>query len=90
MTDKCSTHLPTPNNQPRSVALEVETIMPECVLPRIEGKPKLTDQVNQILLKQYYDTGEAVDNSIMAPHYPWCSNKGSIFKGKEILPNANI
>jgi hypothetical protein len=30
---KSAVTLPTPNNQPRSVALEVESTMPECVLP---------------------------------------------------------
>ena len=37
--------LPTPNNQPRSAALEVETTMPECVLPRNEEEHNLTVQV---------------------------------------------
>ena len=36
---KAAVTLPTPNNQPRSVALEVETTMPECVVPRNEGEP---------------------------------------------------
>jgi hypothetical protein len=34
---KSAVSLPTPNNQPRSVDLEVEPAMPECVLPRVEG-----------------------------------------------------
>ena len=38
--------LPTPNNEPRSVALEVETTMPECVVSRNEGEPNLTEQVH--------------------------------------------
>ena len=38
--------LPTPNNQPRSVALEVETTMTECVVSRNEGEPNLTVQVH--------------------------------------------
>ena len=33
---KAAVTLPTPNNQPRSLALEVETTMPECVVPRNE------------------------------------------------------
>ena len=43
---KAAVTLPTPNNQPRSLALEVETTMPECVVPRNEGEPNLTEQVN--------------------------------------------
>ena len=83
--------LPTPNNQPRSVALEVETTMPECVEPRNEREPNLIVQVHRKLLKDYFNTGEAVDHSIMAPPHSWCSNKkGSNFKGTELLPNANI
>ena len=49
--------------------------MPECVVPRTEGEPNLTEQVNQKLLKDYFNTGEAVDYSMMAPYYPWCSSK---------------
>ena len=64
---KAAVTLPTLNNQPRSVALDVETTMPECVVPRNEGEPNLTVQVHQILLKEYFNTGEAVDHSIMAP-----------------------
>ena len=41
--------LPTPNNQPRSFALEVEPTMPKCILPRIEVVINLTEQVNQKL-----------------------------------------
>jgi hypothetical protein len=48
--------LPTPNNQPRSVALEVEPIMPECVVPRNEGEHNLTVQVHQNLLKDYFNS----------------------------------
>ena len=43
---KADVTLPTPNNQPRSVALEVETTMPEGVVPRNEGEPNLTVQVH--------------------------------------------
>ena len=43
---KADVTLPTPNNQPRSVALEVETTMPECIVPRSEGEPNLTVQVH--------------------------------------------
>ena len=43
---KAAITLPTPNNQPRSYALEVEPTMPECVVPRIEGEPSLTEEVN--------------------------------------------
>ena len=49
--------------------------MPEGVVPRNEGEPNLTVQVHQKLLKDYFNTGEAVDHSIMAPHNPWCLNK---------------
>ena len=38
--------LPSPNSQPRSLALEVDPIIPECVLPRNEGVINLTEQVN--------------------------------------------
>jgi hypothetical protein len=48
--------------------------MSECVVPRTEGVINLTEQVNQKLLKDYFNTGKAVDHSIMAPHYPWCSH----------------
>jgi hypothetical protein len=71
---KAAVTLPTPNNQRRSLALEVEPTMPECVLPRNEGEPNLTVQVHQKLLKEYFNTGEAVDRSVMAPYYHWCSN----------------
>jgi muramidase (phage lysozyme) len=64
---KAAVTLPNHNNQPRSVALEVEPIIPECVLPRTEGEINLTEQVHQKLLKDYFNTGEAVDHSIMAP-----------------------
>ena len=43
---KAAVTLPTPNNQPRSVALEVEPTMPECILPTIEGMINLTEQVH--------------------------------------------
>ena len=49
--------------------------MPECVVPRNEGEPKLTEQVNCKLLKEYFNTGEAVDHSIMAPPQSRVSNK---------------
>ena len=42
---KAAVTLPTPNNQPRSAALEVETTMPECVVPRNEGELNLTERV---------------------------------------------
>jgi hypothetical protein len=41
-----------------------------------------TEQVNQKLLKHYFNTGEAVDSSIMAPHYPQCSNKRMKLQGQ--------
>ena len=66
--------LPTPNNQPRSFALEVEPTMPKCMLPRIEVVINLTEQVNQKLLKEYFNNVEAEDRSIMASYYHWCSN----------------
>ena len=66
---KADVTLPTPNNQPRSVALEAKTTMPECVLPRNEGEPNLTVQVHHKLLKEYFNTGEAVDHSTTAPHF---------------------
>ena len=56
-------------------ALEVETTMPECVVPRNEGEPNLTVQVHQKLLKDYFNTGEAVDHSIMAPLQSCVSQK---------------
>ena len=71
---KAAVTLPTPNNQTRSFALEVDPTMPECVVPRNEGVINLTEQVNCNLLKEYFNTGEAVDHSIMAPRYPWCSH----------------
>ena len=43
---KAAVTLTTPNNQPRSVALEVDPTMPECVVPRNEGVINLTEQVN--------------------------------------------
>ena len=54
---------------------KVETTMPECVVPRNEGEPNLTEQVHCKLLKDYFNTGKAVDHSIMAPHQSWASNK---------------
>jgi hypothetical protein len=71
---KAAVTLPTPNNQPRSFALVVEPIMTEFVLPRPEGVINLTEQVHRKLLKDYFNTGEAVDRGIMAPHYPRCSH----------------
>ena len=53
---KAAVTLPTPNNQPRSFALEVEPTMPECVVPRNEGDPNLTEQVHQKLLKDYFNS----------------------------------
>ena len=54
---KAAVTLPTPNNQPRSVALEqVETTMPECVVPRNEGEPNLKVQVHHKLLKDYFNS----------------------------------
>ena len=70
---KAAVTLPTPNNQPRSLALEMDPTMPECVLARTEGVINLTEQVNHKFLKEYFNTGEAVDHSIMAHYYPWCS-----------------
>ena len=78
---KADVTLPTPYNQPRSVALEVETTMPECVVPRNEGEPNLTVQVHQKLLKEYFNTGEAADHSIMAPHHSLCSHKRMKLQG---------
>ena len=48
--------------------------MPECVVPRTEGVISLTEQVNCKLLKHYFNTGEAVDCSLVAPCCPWCLN----------------
>ena len=53
---KAAVSLPTPNNQPRSVALGVETTMPERVVPRNEGEPNLTVQVHCKLLKEYFNS----------------------------------
>ena len=53
---KAAVTLPTSNNQPRSVALEVETTMPECVVPGNEGEPNLTEQENHKLLKEYFNS----------------------------------
>ena len=53
---KAAVTLHTPNNQPRSFALEVETTMPECVLPRTEGMINLTEQVTRKLLKEYFNS----------------------------------
>ena len=49
--------------------------MHECVVPRNEGEPNLTDQVSHKLLKDYFNNGEAVDHSIMAPPQFHVSNK---------------
>ena len=78
---KAAVTLPTPNNQPRSFALEVDPIMPEYVLPRNEGEPNLTEQVHCKLLKDYFNTSEAVDHSIMAPHHSRSSNKRMKLQG---------
>ena len=43
---KAAATLPTPNNQPRSVVLEVDPTMTECVVSRNEGEPNLTVQVH--------------------------------------------
>ena len=43
---KAAVTLLTPNNQPRSVTLEVEPTMPEFVLPRTEGEPNFTEKVH--------------------------------------------
>ena len=53
----------------------MDPAMPGCELPRNEGEPKLTEQVNCKLLKEYFNTVEAVHCSIMAPHYSQCSCK---------------
>ena len=53
---KAAVTLPNPNNQPRSVVLEVDPTMPEGVVPRNEGEPNLTVQVNQKLLKDYFNS----------------------------------
>jgi hypothetical protein len=45
---------------------KVDPTMPECVVPRTQGVINWTEQVNHKLLKQYFNTGEAVDHSIMA------------------------
>ena len=66
--------LPITINHTRSVALMVEQAINEDALPRVEGVINLTEQVDQKLLKDYFNTGEAVDCSIMPPCYPWCSN----------------
>ena len=55
--------------------------MPECVLSRNEGEPNLTEQVHRKLLKEYFNTGEAVDHSIMAPHQSCVSNKRMKLQG---------
>ena len=60
--------LPTTINQPKSVVLEVELIMPECVLLRIEGMTNLIEKVNQKLLKECFNIGEVVHHSIIAPY----------------------
>ena len=65
--------------------------MPEGVVPRNEGEPNLTVQVHQKLLKDYFNTGEAVDHSIMVPCYSQCSNQRVKRQGfTEVLPKANI
>ena len=52
----------------------MDPTMPECVVPRNEGEPNLTVQVHCKLLKDYFNTGEAVDCSIMAPPQSRASN----------------
>ena len=49
--------------------------MSECVVPRNEGEPNLTVQVHCKLLKDYFNTGEPVDHSIMAPPHFCVSHK---------------
>jgi hypothetical protein len=66
---KPAVKLSTTINQPRSVVLEVEPTMPTCILPRIEGMSNLTEQVNQKLLKDDFNTGEVVHHSIIAPFF---------------------
>ena len=53
---KAAVTLPTPTNQPRSLALEVDPTILECVLPRNEGEPNLTVQVHRKLLKDYFNS----------------------------------
>ena len=55
--------------------------MPECVVPRNEGEPNLTVQVHRKLLKDYFNTGKAVDHSIMAPHYTVCLHARTKLQG---------
>jgi hypothetical protein len=62
--------------------------MPECVVPRNEGEPNLTEQVNCKFLKHYFNTGEAVDHSIMAPYYPQCLYKRTKLQG--FRTSANV
>ena len=49
--------------------------MPKCVRQRNEGEPNLTVQVHHKLLKDYFNTGKAVDHSIMTPPQSQASNK---------------
>ena len=58
--------------------------MPEGVVPRNEGEPNLTVQVHQKLLKDYFNTGKAVDHSIMAPHQSQVPNKRMKLQGLRI------
>ena len=53
---KSAVTLLTPYNQPRSVAVEVEPTMPECLVPRTGGVINLTEQVHQKLLKDYFNS----------------------------------
>ena len=50
----------------------------------------MTEQVHQKLLKDYFNTSEAVDHSIMAPHQSWCSNKRMKFQGYRSNTKGNI
>ena len=66
--------LPTRINHTGSVALMMPQAINEDALPRVEGVINLNEQVDQKLLKDYFNTGDAVDHSIIAPYYHWCSN----------------
>ena len=64
--------------------------MPECVVPRNEGEPNLTVQVHHKLLKDYFNTGEAVDKSIMAPPQSQASNKRIKLQGYSSSDHGNV
>ena len=49
--------------------------MPEGVVTRNEGEPNLTVQVHRKLLKDYFNTGKAVDHSKIAPPQSQASHK---------------